>query len=84
MRTWDNSSRNSDGFHRDFDMINDTSSNESPSELIQELMLKNTQQHDIAIIVVGAFSIAAAVFVIVSILYDAFLSDRRHRYDWKS
>lgn len=41
-------------------------------ELIEQLVLKNSQQTRISIIVIGSFNVAAALVVVGSILFDAF------------
>ena len=83
MPTWD-SWQNSGGSHKDFDTVGGVRSNSSSADLVQKLLLKNAQQNDIAVIVVGSFSIAASILVIASILCDAIHSNNRGRYGRRS
>ena len=84
MRPMSDPWQNAGGFHKDFDTVGGARSNGSSAGLVQELLLKNAQQNDIAVLVVGSFSIAASILVIASISYDAFHSNNRGRYGWRS
>ena len=84
MRPMSDPWQNAGGSPKGFDTAGGVRSNGSSAELVQELLLKNAQQNDIAVIVVGSFSIAASILVIASISYDAFYSNNRGRYGWRS
>lgn len=52
--------------------LDGTQPGDTALELIEQLVLENSQRTRICIIIIGSFNVAAALAVVGSILFDAF------------